>query len=127
MAQLALTTKAALIAALTLALAACGKQEELPAAQSPDKAALTVAECDKLPDPKPADDSAAGKATAVSQGVAAREACKKTAAKGSDDLARIREIMEKQEAERTAVKKSEEEWKRGINESAGKPLKEYKY
>ena len=71
------TTKAALLVALTLALAACGKQDAQPDASTPAAAStpafptgngdkvMTLADCDKLPDPKPADDSAAGRAAAV--------------------------------------------------------------
>lgn len=130
------TTKAALLVGLTLALAACGKQEDQPAASPAFRTGngekvRTAADCDKLPDPKPADESAAGRATAVSQGVAARAACKKEVAAQQDkpnaDLARIREIKEKEEAERVGRKVSEEEWKRGIREGASRPLKEYKY
>ena len=128
------TTQAALLVALSLALVGCGRQEEPAAAAAfpagnADKP-LTLAECERLPDPKPADDSAASKATAVSQGVAAREACKKEVAlqdKPNADLARIREIKEKEQADQAARKISEKEWGQRINESAGKPIKEYKY
>jgi hypothetical protein len=92
---------------------------------------LSVADCDKLPDPKPADDSAAGRATAVSQGVAARAACKKEVsmwqAVPSSDVTRIREIREKEQADQSARKVSEKEWGKRINEGSGKPIKEYKY
>lgn len=137
------TTKAALLVALTLALAACGKQDEQPAASTPAAASapafptgngdkqMTLAECDKLPDPKPADESAAGRAAAVGQGQAARAACKKEVAAQQDkpnaDLARIREIKESEQAERDARKVSEAEWKRGVKEGAKQPIKEYKY
>lgn len=128
------TTQAALLVALSLALAGCGKQEEPAAAAAfpagnADKP-LTLAECAKLPDPKPADDSAASRATAVSQGVAAREACKKEVAmqdKPNADLARIREIKEKEDAERTVAKQSEEEFRRGLKEGGAKPLQGLKY
>lgn len=132
MAQLAQTTKAALLVA-ALVLAACGKQEEPPAiTQYPTEnyMGLTVAECEKLPDPKPHDDSAAGRATAVSQGAASRAACKKTAEaadKPNADLARIREIKEKEQADQAARKVTEAEWKKGIKEGGAKPVKEYKY
>jgi len=129
----AYTTKGALIVALSLVLAACGKQDQ-PAAPFPTgngQSPMSATDCDKLPDPKPADDSAAGRATAVSQGAAARAACKKEVAahqdKPSADIARMREIMEKQEAERGARKISEKEWGRRLNEGASKPIKEYKY
>jgi hypothetical protein len=129
----AYTTKGALIVALSLVLAACGKQDQ-PATPFPTgngQAPLTAADCDKLADPKPADDSAAGRATAVSQGVAARAGCKKEVAAQQDkpnaDLARMREIMEKQEAERSAAKQSDEQFKRGLKEGAKQPIREFKY
>lgn len=137
------TTKAALLVALTLALAACGKQDEQPAASTPAAASapafptgngdkvMTLADCEKLPDPKPADDSAAGRAAAVGQGQSARAACKKEVTAQQDkpnaDLARIREIKEKEEADRVARKVSEAEWKQGVKEGAKQPIKEYKY
>lgn len=137
------TAKAALLVALTLALAGCGKQEEQPAASpaaavsSPafptgngDKV-LTAADCDKLPDPKRVDESAAGRATAVSQGVAARAACKKEAAaqldKPNADLARIREIKEKEQVDHADRKISEKEWGKRVKEGGSKPVREFKY
>jgi hypothetical protein len=124
-------------------LTACGKHDEqaAPAAASASASAspttnahqttTTAADCDKLPDPKPADESAAGRATAVSQGIAARAACKKGVANQQNtanaDLARIREIKEKEEAEHNAAKQSEEEWKRAARGSSKTPLKEFKY
>lgn len=125
----------ALIVALSLALAACGKQEQptTPASEAKTQAPLTAADCDKLPDPKPRSESAAGRATAISEGVAARSACKRAVAAQADqnspnaDLARIREILEKQEAEREAQKVSEKEWGKNINQDSGKPFKQYKY
>ena len=137
-------TKAALLVALTFALAGCGKQEGLPAETSSAGTAssspfptgngvkaLTLADCDTLPDPRSADDSAAGRATAVSLGAAARAACKKELVtqqeKPNADLARIREIKEKEQADQADRKISEKEWGKRINEGSGKPLKEYKY
>lgn len=127
------TTKGALIVALSLVMAACGKQEpaatSLPAGNG--AAPLTVADCDKLPDPKPTDDSPTGKATAVSLGIAARRDCKKVIERqqsaANADLTRIREIKEREEAERTSRKISEEEWKRRVKEGGKAPVKEYKY
>lgn len=127
-------TRGVTIVALSLALAACGKQEPAaPTAVEPAKApaSLSAADCDKLPDPKPHDDSATGKATAVSEGIAAREACNRAVNSQQDkanaDLARIRAIKEKEEAERNARKVSEEEWKRGIKDGSKQPIKEYKF
>lgn len=137
------TTKAALLVALTLALAACGKQDAQPDASTPAAASapafptgngdkpMTLADCDKLPDPKPADDSAAGRAAAVGQGQAARADCKREVAAKQDkpnaDLARIREIKEKEQADQANRKISEQEWGKRLNEGANKPIKEYKY
>lgn len=137
------TTKVGLMLAFTLALAACGKPDRqsgastLGAASAPafptgnrDKV-MTLADCDKLPDPKPADDSAAGRAAAVGQGHAARAACKKEVVaqqdKANGDLARIRELQEKEAADRANRKHSEQEWGKRLNEAANTPIKEYKY
>lgn len=137
------TTKAALLVALTVALTACSKQDEQPAASTPAAASapafptgngdkvMTLADCDKLPDPKPADDSAAGRAAAVGQGQSARAACKKEVTAQQDkpnaDLARVREIKEKEEAERNRRAQSDEAWNQRVKEAAKAPIKEYKY
>jgi hypothetical protein len=145
MTRLANTTKVALLTAMSLALAACGKQDDQaasPASASAQASApafptgnaqapASVADCDKLPDPKPTDDSATSRATAVSLGIAARRDCKKAIERQQDtanaDLARIREIKEKEEAERTSRKISDEEWARRVKEAGKAPVKEYKY
>ena len=129
------TISAAFLVVLALSLGACSKQDDQAAGTAfptgnGDKP-LTLAQCDAIPDPKPADDSAAGRSTAVSLGLSARSACRKAVSMQADkpnaDLARIREIKEKEEAERTSSKISEEEWKRRIKEGSSAPLKEYKY
>lgn len=143
MALHAYTTRTALLIALTLALTACDKQDTQPDASTAATAsaalfltgngdkAMTLGDCDKLPDPKPADTSAAGRAAAVGQGQAARADCKRDVAakqaKPNTDLARIHEIKEKEDAAGEARKASESEWKRGIKEGAKQPIKEYKY
>jgi hypothetical protein len=128
-------TTASLIAACALALAACGKQTDnttAPAAPA-QPGAFTASDCERLPDPKALDDSAAGKATAVSQGVAAREACKKTATAQQDndkpnaDLARIREIKEREQAELAAAKQRNTESGQAAANGAAKPIRELKY
>jgi len=126
------TPKGPLILTLLLVLSACSKQEPPKDAENAQQAPVSAADCDKLPDPKPNDDSAAGRATAVSEGMAARAACKKAAAvdpqaKANADLARIREIKEKEQADQAARRISEREWGQRINESSGKPIKDYKY
>lgn len=95
-------------------------------------APMTVAECDRLRDPVPADMSAASRATSVVQGIANRAACKREveAAQNSvatAELTRIREIKEKEQADLREQKISEKEWAKRLNEGAGKPVKEYKY
>ena len=133
----------ALFIALTALLSACEKPEESQVAAIAASAAkeafpmgngtspLTPADCEKIPNPKPTDDSAASQATAVSQGTAARAACKKAALGSVDkpnaDLARIREIKEKEQADEANRKISEKEWGKRLNEGAGKPIKDYKY
>lgn len=126
--------KCTLLVALAIALAACGKQDETTPTTFPmgnGEQVLNLADCDKLPNPKPVDDSAVSKATAVSQGVAAREACKQAFTEKQDksnaDLARIREIKEAEEAERQRTKVTEEEWRQSVKKGAQAPLKEYKY
>lgn len=136
--------KFALVITLALFMVGCGKQEETvttppTAASEPafptgngDKVmVMTIADCDKLPDPKPTDDSAAGRATAVSQGVATRAACKKEVTalqdKPNADLARIRAIKEKEQADQADRKISEKEWGRRIKEGGSQPIRELKY
>lgn len=137
------TLKAALLVAVTFALSACGKQDEQSAAPTPaatsapafptgngDKQ-MTLADCDKLPNPKTADDSAAGLATAAAQGLKARSDCKKEVAARQDkpnaDLARIREIKEGEEAERRRSAKSDEEYFKRIKEAGKTPLKQFDF
>lgn len=126
--------KAAVIVTFGLALTACTKPEEpatpaIPAGNA--QAPMSAADCDRLVDPTPSDDSPTGKATAVSQGMAARAACKRAASaphgQSNEDLARMRQIMEKQEAERNGRKISDEEWARRVKEAGKKPPKEYHY
>ena len=123
-----------MLIALALMLGACSKPEEPTSTPAPDAttaAPLSAADCDRMPDPAPTDDSAAGRSTAVSRGVAARTACKRAASappgQTNADVARMREIMEKQEAERKGQKISDEEWARRVKEAGKAPVKEYKY
>ena len=127
------TVRGTLVLVLMLSMAACSKKEDkmAPAAIPTGNAAkvLSAADCDKLPDPAPRDGSAAARATAISEGVAARMACKKAASESHDpqDLARIRAIQEQQEADRQASKKSEADFRQGLKEGAAKPIQELKY
>ena len=129
-------TTASLIAASALALAACSKQPDTttaPPSPTAQPGAFTASDCDRLPDPKPLDDSPAGQATAASQGMTAREACKKTAnAQGAKDkpnadLARIREIKELEQADLAAAKRRNTESGQAAANGAAKPIRELKY
>lgn len=126
--------KSAFIAALTLELAACGKQEgSVPGESITSPTPITAADCDKLPDPRPLDESAAGKARALMEGQNARELCKKTinAQQANDqsnaDLARIRAIKEKEEAEREASRMSAKEASDALKKGSAEPLRELKF
>lgn len=126
------TIKAAILIALPLALVACGKSEQPVAKVFPTgntKTVVTAADCSKLPDPKPADDSAAGRARAVSDGTAARAACMKGTGRdtAAADLARIREIKESELADQTSAKQSEGEFRKGIKEGGARPVRNFKY
>ncbi|RZI60603.1 MAG: hypothetical protein EOP14_00565 [Pseudomonas sp.] len=127
------TIKGATLVALSLVLVACGKQQAQDEASSfptgNDEAHIAAGDCDKLPDPKPADNSAAGRARAVSDGVAARAACKKRAGqdKSNADLTRIREIKEAEHAAATNAKQSEDEFRKGIKEGGARPVRDFKY
>jgi predicted small lipoprotein YifL len=125
-------TRGATVVALLLALAACGKQEPVPPAPTavePTKAVapLTAAECEKLPDPAPANDSAAGRANAVSAGIAARNECKKAATQSQGDLAKMRQLMEKEAAEREAAKKRSKSMDDAMKEGGARPIRDLKY
>lgn len=115
-------------------LSGCTKEDpsaSAPAASSPQPASpQSAADCDKLPDPISSDVSAAGRAAAVSQGAAARDACKRQFGaldKGNADLARIRQIKEIEQAEREARKTSEEKWRQDVKRGGNAPLKQYTY
>ena len=135
MAVFAQVIKTASVVTISLMLAACSKKEESPVPTDPTETAHTVprneADCDNLPNPKPLDDSAAGRSRAVSEGMAARDICKKAMTNQKEtshaDLARIREIKEKEQADRSASKQSEEEWKKGMKEGGSRPLQGLKY
>ena len=123
-------TAAALYVVGAVLVSACTKEEPVVPSVVPSVGAQTTADCDKVPDPKSLDESAAGRATAVSQGVAARAACKRelsSANKGNADLRRIREIQEKEQADRDSRKVSEEQWRRDMKRGASAPLKQYSY
>lgn len=122
--------RGAAIVALSLALVACGKQEQpAPTPAEPTKVAapLSAVECDKLPDPPPADDSAAGRANAVSAGIAARNECKKAGAAKPDDLAKMRQLMEKEAADREAAEKRLKSNSEAIKEGGARPIRDLKF
>ena len=123
-------TRGAAIVALSLALAACGKQEPpAPTPVEPTKPAapLSAAECEKLPDPPPADDSAAGRANAVSAGIAARSECKKAAVAQQNDLAKMRQLMEKEAADREAAEKRSKSSSEAMKEGGARPIRDLKF
>lgn len=130
----AFASRGSLIAVLALALAACNKQEDsapAPVGGAATSPPLAAAECDLVPDPAPVDGTPTGKSTAVSRGIAARAACKKAAsasqASSNTDVLRIREMMEKREAERAESKASGEEWSRRMKEGGKAPLEKVPY
>jgi ABC-type glycerol-3-phosphate transport system substrate-binding protein len=91
------TIKAALVLVLALVLAGCGKQAESPA--SPSSPTQTAQSPASAP----------------------------SAPAGNDDLARIREIKEKEQADRTGQKLSGEALQKALKDSAAKPIENIKY
>lgn len=120
-------------ASLVILLAACSKQEpsteSFPVGNGGD--ALSAGECERIPDPPALDDSAASRSIAVSQGVALRAACKENARLQSDagnsDLARIRAIKEKEDAQSTSSALSQKQYNNEAKDAASKPRIEIKY
>ena len=116
---------AALIVAASLALAACDQRKQAPA-DSPSQAAAstplgsaistTAVDCERSAD---------------LQSSPLRAACQKAVVASpttsDSDLARIRQIMEKQEAERAAQNAADKEYRRRLSEAGKAPLKQYKY
>ena len=139
MAVFAQVIKTASVVTISLMLAACSKKEESPVPTDPTETAHTVprneADCDNLPNPKPLDDSAAGRSRAVSEGMAARDICKKANAsqqkkKKSDsdsDISRIREIKEKEENQREKTDKRNSQSGEAAAEGARRPIRELNY
>lgn len=133
--------EASLLLVVVLAAAGCSRQEEpsgpagtgasAPAFPAGNGEALSLADCDRLPDPQPTDDSAAARSTAVSLGVTARTACRKAVTlqreEPNADLARIRAIKEKEQADLAARKVSEQEWSRRVKNGGSQPVREFKY
>lgn len=118
---------------LVVLFTACSKQEpsteSFPVGNGGD--ALSAAECDRIPDPPALDDSAASRSIAVSQGVALRNACKENARSQSDarnsDLARIRAIKEKEDAQSTSSALSQKQYNNEAKDAASKPRIDIKY
>lgn len=122
------------VASLVILLAACSKQEAQPEsfpAGNGGGDVLTVEECERLPDPPAADESAASRSAAVSQGAALRAACKENSATqapgGKADLARIRELKEKEDAQRSSATLSQKQYNDEAKDAASKPRIEIKY
>jgi hypothetical protein len=128
MQQIIRSTVASLLVAGVVFVSACTKEE--PVGPSTSAVVQSASDCDKVPDPKSSDESAAGRAAAATQGASARAACKRDISafdKGNADLRRIREIQEKQQAERDSRKVSEEQWRHDMKRGASAPLKQYSY
>jgi hypothetical protein len=123
--------KLAITFALALALLACGDKPEEGANTQAD----ALATCEGLKDPQPKDDSAAARGVAVAEGIAARNACKNAVLGQADkevsdpnkDLARLRELAEKEDAEKAAAKAKSKTFSEAASEGARAPIKEYKY
>ena len=123
--------KSAVALALAFALIGCAEKPE----EGANTQAEAMATCEGLKDPQPKDDSAAARGVAAAAGIAARNACKKAVLGHADkevndpnkDLARLRELAEKDDAEKSAVKKSEKEFFEGVKEGGAKPLQGLKY
>lgn len=123
--------KLAITFALAVALLACGDKPEEGASTQAD----ALATCERLKDPQPKDDSAAARGVAVAEGIAARNACKNAVLGQADkevsdpnkDLARLRELAEKEDAEKAAAKAKSKTFSKAASEGARAPIKEYKY
>ena len=123
---------ALLLAVATLALlTACSNAEPDTPSDSP-ATAFGPADCNKLPDPKPADASATAATRAAQEGDAMRNACKNAVAaktnerSDKDDLARIRQLMEQKHADEAATKRAREAWAQGLKDGAAAPLQTFK-
>jgi hypothetical protein len=125
------STKLAITFALALALLACGDKPPETTTSQPD----ALATCEALKDPQPKDDSATARGVAVAEGIAARNACKNAVLGQADkdvndpnkDLARLRELAEKDDAEKAAAKAKSKTFSDAASEGARAPIKEYKY
>jgi hypothetical protein len=88
-------------------------------------AAALSAGCTKTEEaPKPVDDSAAGRAAAA---ISASSAPLTTTDKANADLAKIREIKEKEQADNQASKKRGDSISSDMVKGASKPLRDLKY
>jgi hypothetical protein len=123
--------KSAVALALGFALIGCAEKPE----EGANTQAEAMATCEGLKDPQPKDDSAAARGVAAAEGIAARNACMKAVLGQADkkvsdpnkDLARLRELAEKEDAEKSAVKNSDKEFFEGVKEGGAKPLQGLKY
>jgi hypothetical protein len=126
------STKLAIAFALALALVGCSdKPSEATTTSQPD----ALATCEALKDPQPIDESAAARGVAVAEGTAARKACKNAVLGQADkavnnpnkDLARLRELAEKEDAEKAVATAKSKSFSDAASEGARAPIKEYKY
>lgn len=125
------STKLAIAFALALALLGCGDKPPETTTSQPD----ALATCEALKDPQPKDESAAARGVAVAEGIAARNACKNAVLGHADkdvndpnkDLARLRELAEKEDAEKAATSAKGDANAKAFSEGMTAPRKEYKY
>jgi hypothetical protein len=123
--------KSAVALALGFALIGCAEKPE----EGANTQAEAMATCEGLKDPQPKDDSAAARGVAAAEGIAARNACKKAVLGQADkevsdpnkDLARLRELAEKQDAEKSANTLKSDGNAKAFSEGMKAPRKEYKY
>lgn len=123
--------KLAITVALTFALLGCSDKPEEGANTQAD----AIAACESVKDPQPKDDSATARGVAVAEGIAARNACKsavlgqatKETSDPNKDLARLRELAEKEDAEKMSAKERDRARAEAASQGAREPIKEYKY
>jgi hypothetical protein len=123
--------KSAVALALGFALIGCAEKPE----EGANTQAEAMATCEGLKEPQPKGDSAAARGAAAAEGIAARNACMKAVLGQADkkvsdpneDLARLRELAEKEDADKAATKARSKSFSEAASEGARAPIKEYKY
>jgi hypothetical protein len=120
---------AAITVALTFALLGCSDKLE----EGTNTQADAIAACESVKDPQPKDDSATARGVAAAEGIAARNACKnavlgqatKETSDPNKDLARLRELAEKEDVARSSSSAKERADAKEFSDSLQKPLKQY--